>query len=128
MHDVLNNLSPRNISNLFSSVNVIHTYSTRFSSACNLYTKYSRLTHQIKSFSRRGVMIWNSIPQDLRKLSRSHFKNKMRHYLHKFSSRRRIMLAYQLLCHIYKKLQKLYRQDYREYIIGLSYKIRLQPV
>ena len=81
MHDVLNNLSPRNISNLFSSVNVIHTYSTRFSSAGNLYTKYSRLTHQIKSFSRRGVMIWNSIPQDLRKLSRSHFKNKMRHYL-----------------------------------------------
>ena len=81
MHDVLNNLSPRNISNLFSSVNIIHTPSTRFSSAGNLYTKYSRLTHQIKSFSRRGVMIWNSIPQDLRKLSRSHFKNKMRHYL-----------------------------------------------
>ena len=80
MHDVLNNLSPRNISNLFSSVNVIHTYSTRFSSAGNLYTKYSRLTHQIKSFSRRGVMIWNSIPQDLRKLSKSCFKNKMRHY------------------------------------------------
>ena len=26
-------------------------------------------------------MIWNSIPQDLRKLSRSHVKNKMRHYL-----------------------------------------------
>ena len=81
MHDVLNNLPSRNISNLYSSVNVIHTYSTRFSSAGNLYTKYSKLTHQIKSFSRRGVMIWNSIPQDLRKLSRSHFKNKMRHYL-----------------------------------------------
>ena len=82
MHDVLNNLSPRNTSNLFSSVNVIHTYmSTRFSSAGNLYSKYSRLTHQIKSFFRRGVLIWNSIPQDLRKLSRSHFKNKMRHYL-----------------------------------------------
>ena len=81
MHDVLNNLSPRNISNLFSSANVIHTYSTRFSSAGNLYTKYSRLTHQIKSFSRRGVIIWNSIPPDLRKLSKSCFKNKMRHYL-----------------------------------------------
>ena len=80
MHDVLKNLSPRNISNLFSYVNVIKQ-STRFSSAGNLYTKYSRLTHQIKSFSRRGVMIWNSIPQDLRNLSRSHFKNKMRHYL-----------------------------------------------
>ena len=69
MHDVLNNLSPRNISNLFSSVNVIHTYSTRFSSAGNLYTKYSRLTHQIKSFSSRGLILCNSIPPDLRKLS-----------------------------------------------------------
>ena len=38
----------------------------------------------------------------------------------RFSSRRRIILAYQLLCHIYKKL---YRQCYREYIRGLSYKI-----
>ena len=82
MHDVLNNLPSRNISNLYSSVNVIHTYSTRFSSAGNLYTNYySRLTHQIKSFSRRGVMTWNSIPQDLRKLSKSPFTNKMRHYL-----------------------------------------------
>ena len=81
MHDVLNNFLPRNISNLFSSANVIHTYSTRFSSAGNLYTKYSRLTHQIKSFSRRGVIIWNSIPPDLRKLSKLCFKNKMRHYL-----------------------------------------------
>ena len=26
-------------------------------------------------------MIWNSIPQDLRKLSKSRFKNKMQHYL-----------------------------------------------
>ena len=26
-------------------------------------------------------MIWNSIPQDVRKLSKSHFKNKMQHYL-----------------------------------------------
>ena len=50
MHDVLNNLSPRNISNLFSSVNAIHTYNTRFFSGGNLYTEFSRLTHQIKSF------------------------------------------------------------------------------
>ena len=73
--------SPSNISNLFSSANVIHTYSTRFSSAGNLYTKCSSLTHQIKSFSQRGVIIWNSIPLGLRKLSKSCFKNKMRHYL-----------------------------------------------
>ena len=81
MHDVHNNLSPRNISNLFSSASAIHTYNTRFSSAGNLYTKYSRLTHQIKSFSRRGVLIWNSIPPDLRKLSEPCFKNKLQHYL-----------------------------------------------
>ena len=81
MHDVLNNISSCNISNLFNSVNVIHTYITRFSSADNLYTKYSRLTHQIKPFSRQGLMIWNSIPPDLRNLSKSCFKNKMQHYL-----------------------------------------------
>ena len=77
MHDVHNNLSPSNISNLFSSASAIHTYNTRSSSAGNLYTKYSRLTHQIKYFSRRGVLIWNSIPPDLRKLSKPYFKNKM---------------------------------------------------
>ena len=51
MHDVLMNLSPQNISNHFSSANVIHTYSRTFSSSSILYTKYSTLTHQIKSFS-----------------------------------------------------------------------------
>ena len=81
MHGVFDNLEPRNISKLFSSANVIHTYSTRFSSAGNLYIKYSGLTHQIKSFSRRGVIIWNNIPPDLRKLRKLCFKNKMRHYL-----------------------------------------------
>ena len=118
MHDVLNNLSPRNISNLFSSVKVIHTYSTRFSSAGNLYTKYSRLTHQIKSFSRRGVMIWNSIPQDLRKLSKSHFKNKMRHYLLQILEQEEDYVGIQT---IMSRLQKLYRQDYRE----LHYRLKL---
>ena len=52
MHDVLNNLSPRHISNLFSSANVIHTYSTRFSFAGNLYIK-SNL------FFRQGAIINN---------------------------------------------------------------------
>ena len=68
MHDVLNNLSPRNISNLFSSANVIHTYRTRFSSTCNLYV-------ELNLFSQRGVIIWNSIHPHLRKLSKSCFKN-----------------------------------------------------
>ena len=81
MHDVLNNLSPRNISNLFSSVNVVHTYNTRLFSGGNLYTEFSRLTHQIKSFSHASRIKCDTI----------YFK---------FSSRRRIMLAYQLLCHI----------------------------
>ena len=51
LHDILIDLSPKNISNHFSSVNVIHTYSTTFSSSSNLYPKYSTSTHQIKSFS-----------------------------------------------------------------------------
>ena len=116
MHDVLNNISSRNISNLFNSVNIIHTYITRFSSADNIYTKHSRLTHQIKPFSRRGLMIWNSIPPDLRKLSKLCFKNKMRHILFRSNSQS----GGGGLCHIYKKL---YGPDCREYIIGLRYKI-----
>ena len=114
MHDVLNNLSPRNISNLFSSTNVIHTHSTRFSSAGNLYTKYSSLTHQIKSFSRRGVRIWNSIPPDLRKLSKSSFKNKMRHYLLQIFNQEEDYVGIPTTM---SHLQKLYRQGYRVYMI-----------
>lgn len=82
MYDVFHNSSFCNISNLFNSMSEIHGYNTRYSSADNLCAKYSRLlTRQIKSFSRRGAIIWNSIPPDLRKLPKSCFKNKMQDYL-----------------------------------------------
>ena len=68
-------------------------------------------------------MIWNSIPQDLRKLSRSHFKNKMRHYLLQILEQEEDYVGMPTIMSHLQKLQKLYRQDYREYIIGLSYKI-----
>ena len=66
--------SPCNIPNSSNSASEIHTYN-------NLYTKYSRLSHQINSFSRRGAITWNSIPPDPRKLPKSCFKNKMGDYL-----------------------------------------------
>ena len=81
MHDVFNNLSPCNMSNHFNSASEKLTYNTRYFSVDNLFTKYPRLSHQINSLSRRGAMIWNSIPPDLRILPRSCFKNKMREYL-----------------------------------------------
>ena len=120
MHDVHNNLSPRNISNLFSSASVIHTYNTRFSSDGNLYTKYSRLAHQIKSFSRRGVLIWNSIPPDLRKLSKPCFKNKMQHYLLQILNQEEDYVG---IPTIMSHLQKLYSQVHSLYSIHYRLKI-----
>ena len=70
-------------------------------------------------------MIWNSIPQDLRKLSRSHFKNKMRHYLLQILEQEEDYVGIPtIMSHLQKITKIIYgRQDYREYIIGLSYKI-----
>ena len=74
MHDVFNKKTPCNISNLFNYSNELHNYNTRFSLAGNYYIKYSRCNHLLKSFSRLGAKIWNSIPQELRKVPKFVFK------------------------------------------------------
>ena len=42
--------------------------------SCSPAIKYSRCNHLLKSFSRLGAKIWNSIPQELRKVSKFVFK------------------------------------------------------
>ena len=66
--------TPCNISSLFTCSNELHNYNTRFSLAGNHYIKYSRCNHLLKSFSRLGAKIWNSIPQELRKVPKFVFK------------------------------------------------------
>ena len=62
MHDVFNKQTLCNVSDRFNCSNELHNYNTRFSLAGNFYIKYSRCNHLLKSFSRLGAKIWNSIP------------------------------------------------------------------
>ena len=74
MHDISNSLTPTNISNLFASQYNILSYNTRSSSRGDYYVKHSRLDKQTKSFSRYGVKTWNSLPCEMREMSKNNFK------------------------------------------------------
>ena len=74
MHDLSNSLTPAITSNLFASQSNIHSYITRSSSRVDYYVKHSRLDKQTKSFSRYGVKIWNSLPCEMRQMSKNSFK------------------------------------------------------
>ena len=75
MHGISNSLTPTNITNLFASQSNIHsTYNTRSSSRGDYYVKHSRLDKQTKCFSRYGVKIWNSLPCEMRQMSKNNFK------------------------------------------------------
>ena len=45
--------------------------------AKKLFSKPSRLNIQLNSFSRLGVRLWNSIPYDIREMSKKRFKNSL---------------------------------------------------
>ena len=74
MHDISNNLSPSYIANLFISKASIHSCKTRSSSRGDHFVKPSRLDKQIKSFPRNGAKNWNSLPCEIRHLSKNNFK------------------------------------------------------
>ena len=81
MHDVFNKLTPCSTSSLFNRSNEIHNYNTIFSSAGNYHIKHSRCNKKYKSRSRQGTKISNSIPQELRKLSKYVFKKNIENQL-----------------------------------------------
>ena len=60
-HDVSNNVTPPNVSNLFTYSSKVHYHNTRFSVAGNFFIKHSRTEHIKNSISRIGAKIWNSI-------------------------------------------------------------------
>ena len=75
MHDFVNNLTPPNVSELFSYSSEKKHYSyTRSSAAGNLYLKHLRTEHMKNSFSRLGARIWNRIPICLRSPTKYEFK------------------------------------------------------
>ena len=81
LYDVSNHLTPSNITNLFERASEVHTYKTRFSSIGNFYIKPSRTNQKLKSFSRIGSKIWNSIPLEIRGLSSFSFKKQIQQML-----------------------------------------------
>ena len=70
--------APSNIYELFSYVDEHHYYNTRASSNMNMYCQLSRLSIQYNSFSRFGVSLCNSIPQNTKSLSKKDFKKKIK--------------------------------------------------
>ena len=81
MHDVINKNKPENLINLFTHVSDIHQYATRSSTSKNLFTKPSRLNIQLNSFSWIGVRLRNSIPGDIRVMSKRSFKKYLSDHL-----------------------------------------------
>ena len=61
MYDINTSSAPINISNLFSKITSVHSYSRRSSTPEKFYTEQSAPIVQSKAFSRVGVKIWNGI-------------------------------------------------------------------
>ena len=73
-YDIINKETLENLINLFTHFSDIHQYATQSSTSNNLFTKPSRPNLQLNSFSRIGVRLWNSIPGDIRVMSKRSFK------------------------------------------------------
>ena len=58
----------------FASQSNIHSYNTRSSSRGDYYVKHSRLDKPTKSFPRYGVKTWNSLPCEMRQMSKNDFE------------------------------------------------------
>ena len=81
MHDVSNNISPPQISNLFHYQHNIHSYITRSSTRGNFFLKYSKTNKQNMSFSKNGVRIWNSLSSKFHQMPKTKFKRNIHNML-----------------------------------------------
>ena len=80
MFDVRNRTPPSHIQDLFQDISNVHSYNTSSSASNNFYTKPSRLSVHVNSFSRIGVKVWNEIPQALRNFSENMFKRELKQH------------------------------------------------
>ena len=124
MHDVINKNAPENLINLFTRVSGIHQYATRSSKSKNLFTKPSRLNIQLNSFSRIGVRLWNSIPGDIRVMSKRSFKKYLSDHL--FSTLREWILITILMSPNLYRLSQNWNCQIRNPPCANSFQIQLQ--
>ena len=83
LHDVTNDSASPSIPDMFTLLSQVHKYGrTRSSSAGNFYWKYSRLNHRKNSFASVGVKFWNSIPENLKRLSKHTFKKQIQYTIY----------------------------------------------
>ena len=81
MHSYYNKHLPENFDHYFKSASNHHSYSTRSISNQNYYQERYNLTFSRSSCSYNGVLMWNKIPLDIKKLSFFSFNKKMKAYL-----------------------------------------------
>ena len=79
--DVASNSAPENIKRAFAGISEVQSYPTRSSLNDHFYTEHSRLEKMRSSFLRVGPKLWNSLPSDMRNLSKSTFRKKIRNEL-----------------------------------------------
>ena len=83
MYKCKNKLMPDSITNLFRTVDSVHSYQTRAAKSGNLYIPKSLHSSAQKSISNKGAKVWNEIPCEIRDSRTIHsFKEKLReHYM-----------------------------------------------
>ena len=84
MHDINNDKSPANTSNVFQKTSNIHSYNTRSSTSGTFYVKRFRLEIQNNSSSRLGVKLWNEIARYITDLPKKTSKRVLRKFLFDF--------------------------------------------
>ena len=82
MHKYSQNKLSKKLSSFFTPVNAIHSRTTRFaSSGLNLSLPFYRTEKLQKSYKFQGVIIWNSVPQEIKILSFNQFKIRFKKHL-----------------------------------------------
>ena len=71
-------LVPSYLHNTFMQISRIHSYSTRQANLAHLYTRKPKLTKFKRSFTYRGVTLWNELPEHIRNTEiLNYFKTKL---------------------------------------------------
>ena len=80
MWDVAHNSAHENIKRAFTGVSDVHSHSTRSSLNDDFFTKHSRLEKMLNSFIRIGPKVWNSLPLDMKKLTKIYLPKESKRY------------------------------------------------
>ena len=85
MHNISQNKLPKKISSVFIPIKTIHSRTTWLaSSGLNISLPFYRTEKLQRSYKFQGIIIWNSVPQEIKILSFNQFKIKFKHLVSKY--------------------------------------------